>query len=548
MVAPPPNGRPTMSTARRLALAVGLCALVAGARLPLVRGPGLWADEVFSLAMATGHSLEHPAADADAALGDFVEPRGSMPAGAWGRYLEPETPAVSVGRVVRAVLKSDTSPPLYYVVLARWIRLAGPGDAALRLFSIAWAVAAAPLLWLLACRLGGIRAAVPTLLLYAFAPTGLYYSGEGRMYSLLWFLALGFAWLSLRLHDRGPGLTRHALWTLAGAAGLLTHYFFAFAWMGCLLWLCLHPGRSRRPWIAAAVCATVLLALPWYVRVPDSLGAWRVTGDWLAGHITLRDAVVNPLKLGWSLLSGRGIWGGSVWANRVAQAGFLLVLLLGWRAERWRLPDARTRLVWFWIAGVTIGPVVFDVARGSSTSMVFRYALAGLPAAALLVGLALSRLRQPVSAGLVALLLLAWTPGISAVLGDTSRYRRAYRDAAETASRWAGPSDLVIVHSIPSGVLGVARYLPPSVPLAAWVGQLGQRRVPEDVRALANGRRRVVFVRIHDVGAPAPEEDWLRAHGRLIGQGPDSGPTVLAFEGLPGLNAVEAPVPPDRGP
>ena len=34
----------------------------------------LWVDELFSLAIATGHSLEHPAAAAKPALGDFVEP------------------------------------------------------------------------------------------------------------------------------------------------------------------------------------------------------------------------------------------------------------------------------------------------------------------------------------------------------------------------------------------------------------------------------------------------------------------------------------------
>ena len=34
----------------------------------------MWADEIFSLAMATGHSLEHPAVEANPALGDFMEP------------------------------------------------------------------------------------------------------------------------------------------------------------------------------------------------------------------------------------------------------------------------------------------------------------------------------------------------------------------------------------------------------------------------------------------------------------------------------------------
>ena len=82
-------------------------------QLTIARRASLWADEVFSLAMATGHSLEHPAADAQPNLGDFVEPEKVVPAAEFRRYVEHETPPASPARVVRAVLISDTSPPLY---------------------------------------------------------------------------------------------------------------------------------------------------------------------------------------------------------------------------------------------------------------------------------------------------------------------------------------------------------------------------------------------------------------------------------------------------
>src|SRR5437899_1788870 len=48
-------------------------ALAALVRVDIASRSGLWADEVFSLAIATGHSLEQPAAAADPTLGDFVE-------------------------------------------------------------------------------------------------------------------------------------------------------------------------------------------------------------------------------------------------------------------------------------------------------------------------------------------------------------------------------------------------------------------------------------------------------------------------------------------
>ena len=530
----------TAMARRRAAMAALLFLVAAGLRVPLLRGGSLWADEVFSLAIATGHSLEHPAAQADPALGDFIESRGPLPAQAWGRYLGAAPGSDGPSRIIRAVLLSDTSPPLYYVLLGMWIGALGPSDFALRLFSVCWAVLTVPLLWLLARRLGGTRAAVASVLLYAFAPTGLYYSGEGRMYSLLWCLATSFVWLTVRLHDRGAGPVRLALWTGCAAAGFLTHYFFAFVWVAGLLWLLVHPGRLGRRWASVGASVTVLLILPWYLRVPEILSRWRVTGDWLAGSISLRDAITNPLKLAWSLLSGRGLWGGWLPANRVAQGAFALLLLAACLRYGRAMFRPATRVAWAWLAAAALGPVVFDLLRGSAASGITRYALDGLPAAMLLAGVALSRLPRTLGAGLTLLILLAWSPGVWDVLAHGSEYRTVSRRTAAAAARWAGPSDLVLVHSIPSGMLGVARYLPPAVPVAAWVGQLEQRRVPEDIEALAAGRRRIVFVRIHDVGAPTTELDWLREHGRMVGEAAMEGSTVIAFE-LPGESGYAPP-------
>ena len=111
----------------------------------LARRHSLWADEFFSLAMATGHSLEHRAADAQPQLGDFVEPQGPVPAAEFRRYLQHESPPASPARVIRAVLLSDTSPPLYYLLLQGWTLISGTSDLALRLFSVSFSIASIPL-------------------------------------------------------------------------------------------------------------------------------------------------------------------------------------------------------------------------------------------------------------------------------------------------------------------------------------------------------------------------------------------------------------------
>ncbi len=61
-------------------------------RVVLALRPGLWGDEVFSLAMATGHSLEQPAAEARSGLGDFVQPAGAEPSSTFRRYVQHEDP------------------------------------------------------------------------------------------------------------------------------------------------------------------------------------------------------------------------------------------------------------------------------------------------------------------------------------------------------------------------------------------------------------------------------------------------------------------------
>ena len=65
------------------------------------------------------------------------------------RYLAHDDPPASPARVVRAVLLSDTSPPLYYLLLYGWTLVFGTSDVALRLFSTTCSLACFPSLQVL---------------------------------------------------------------------------------------------------------------------------------------------------------------------------------------------------------------------------------------------------------------------------------------------------------------------------------------------------------------------------------------------------------------
>jgi mannosyltransferase len=513
----------------RIAALLAVVALAAGLRVALFERQGLWADEIFSLAIATGHSLEHAAGEADPSRGDYVEARMPLPASALRRYLEHEDPPAGFSRVIRAVRLSDTSPPLYYLLLNGWTRWAGVSDSALRLFSALWALASMPVLWLIARRVGGEAAALPAVALFAVCPLGLYYSVEGRMYSLMVFLVVSMVALTLALgtEEAKPWLV--GPWCAVSAAALLTHYFSCFVWIACLVWLAMRLRRIRWTWIAGGVVVTALLVLPWYLVLPESLGRWRVTWYWLYAPVSRRQALAAPFWLAWTFLSGQGFWGSSDRSEWLAAFAFGVVAVTFGLAFRRRLLSGERGLIWLWVAAACTGPAVFDVLRGTNTSEIPRYALAGLPGLLVLAAIGLGRMRSAGRVVVLLVILLAWSSGVRAILRLPSRQFEPYREVAASLSATVAPEDLVLVHSIPSGVLGIARYAGAATMVASWVGQLGQRRVPADVEALTEGRAKVTVVRIHEVGEPAPEESWLRVHARLVDESRREAARLSAF-------------------
>ncbi len=481
---------------------------------------GLWADEVFSLAIATGHSLEHPAAVANPQLGDFVQTEDPVSREELTRYLQHDNPPASPGRVLRAVLLSDTSPPLYYFLLYLWTFCFGTSDIALRLFSIACALACLPLLAAIARRTGGKPACIPACLLFAFSPLAVYYSTEGRMYSLLWLSVLATIWLSILLHEGPASLVRCCLWIVASAAGFLTHYFFVFPWVAIVAVLLIMRGGVPRGRLIWSILALGSLLLPWYIRMPQSLGSWRITYDWLnwrPGHFSRpREAV--QLVLQFFSGSNQSLWSTPRYLVFVAVLLFLLVAIaLAWRL-RLRLLRWNLAMLWLPFTAACLGPLVFDLWRHTYTVAVPRYAIAALPCAYLLAAIGLANLQSRWRLAILALILAVWVPSIWGIYQRSSRSGSPMRELARAASKDNGAGDLILVHSIPSGVLGVARYATGPALFAAWVGQLKTRNLPESLTRLIAGRARVLLIRVHEVGEPAPEEDWLAANAALVGQ------------------------------
>jgi hypothetical protein len=495
---------------QHLWILLALFLVAAVVRIGLISRSGLWGDEVFSLATATGHSLEHPAAAARPELGDFVEPNHPVTPEEFRRYLRHDSPPESPARVVRAVLLSDTSPPLYYLLVYGWTRLFGTSDVALRSFSIVCSLACLPFFATIARRVAGREAVIPGCVLFAFSPLAIYYSNEGRMYSLLWLCVIASTWTSIVLHERGGSIVLYTVWTLISAAGLLTHYFFLFPWLAMLAYLMINPAKLRRVPLFVCLILTGVLILPWYTKLPNALHSWRVTEGWLKlypGHFS---RLAGSFELVTEFFSGRS----EVWLGYRAfyVAPLLLVGIIGvvmvtrLRTAVFRGPRL---LLWLSCLAACAAPIAIDLLQHTYMVAKPRYAIAGLPAAYLLVAVGLATLQVRTRMLILVLIVLAWAPHVISIYRNPSPWL-PMRKIARAVSLNSRASDLILVHSIPSGVLSIARYADGSAGLASWVGQLGNRRVPDSVQSLAAGRTRIIFVKIHDAGAPAVEEKWLR--------------------------------------
>ena len=207
----------------------------------------------------------------------------------------------------------DIHPPLYYLLLSLWRSVFGASETALRSLSAVSGIGLVALAWGLGRRLFGIRAGLAAAALLAVSPFAVYYSQEARMYALLaLWAALASVWIvTLALPDpstpsTGSGQVRWfgaALYALATAAGLYTHYAYPFVMIAqavalAIAWA-LSPGtralirqpRALLAWALANAAAIALFA-PWLPIAVRQIVGWSVAPQ----DYALGPAVLDALR------------------------------------------------------------------------------------------------------------------------------------------------------------------------------------------------------------------------------------------------------------
>jgi mannosyltransferase len=146
----------------------------------------------------------------------------------------------TLGATLHAVVHTENTPPLWYVLEWGITRILGTGAVALRLLSALAGVASVPVAWAIGRELAGRRAAIATAALVAVSPLFVWYSQEARAYSLL-VLCSALALLCCLRAARAPTPARLVAFAVSASLALLTHYFAVFLVAPMTLWLLLRP-------------------------------------------------------------------------------------------------------------------------------------------------------------------------------------------------------------------------------------------------------------------------------------------------------------------
>jgi mannosyltransferase len=304
-------------------------------------------------------------------------------------------------------LRNDGSPPVYYLLLHGWMSVFGESNLAVRALPGLFGVAALPLAFVAARRIGGPRVAWAAIVLMAAGPFAIRYSTEGRMYSLLTVLVLAGLLAVLSLLEGGGARPAAAL-AVVTALVLLTHYWSFYLVAVAVVALALVARRAQGPARAGARRALVAMAgggvlfLPW---APAFLFQLANTGTpWgRPGNVrSLFDTVTH--------FAG-GYWDPGI-ALGLVYFGLIGLALFGSSAGPRRVVlDFRSRAPGNWLAAVAFGTLVVAIVAGQLGRSAFavRYAAVIYPLFVIVVALGANALAD--------VRVFNWVLGVAVVLG-----------------------------------------------------------------------------------------------------------------------------------
>jgi mannosyltransferase len=439
--------------ARMVAMALAIFAVAFGLRVWNLAGQSFWWDEAYSTMVAS-------------------QPLRDLPA---------------------TLVREDFHPPLHYVILHYWMRLAGSGEFSVRFVSVWAGVLAVAAAWATARRLIGRDAGPVAAAIVALSPFLWYYSQEARMFAPVPVLGL----LALYFCARGVEEGGRVAWVGYAAAivlGLYDFYYTLFLPFVCGLWILVGSQRRRAAlarW-AIATAAAFALYLPWMPIFLAHSAAWSgwstpsaeplkvIVWSWpqlLFGLPTL-DLYQQPLP---AALLGAGALATLVgltmaWRLRRTQPSFLLAALA------FLLPFLA-------IAAISTVKTIFHPRYITPVAPGLYLILAGLLVYAFRARKALAW--RGLGVALALLLAADATFGFDHLLFDPRYTRDDYRAAIASIQSAEQPGDAIVDNAIPPvwyyyHGLAPTTYIP--------TGAYTEAAISDELNAITRGHPRLWYL------------------------------------------------------
>jgi len=155
---------------------------------------------------------------------------------------------------------AEITPPLNFILSWFSVRL-GSAPELVRLPAMISGIASIPLLFLLGRKTVGDRAGLIGAAVLALSPFMVYFSANGRAYTLMILMLIGSTLAMLRADETG-----RVRWWVAYAGlsclAMYSHYTALFILIAQLLWLLMAKPASRLPALIASAAAAAFF-LPW---------------------------------------------------------------------------------------------------------------------------------------------------------------------------------------------------------------------------------------------------------------------------------------------
>lgn len=237
------------------------------------------------------------------------------------------------------VASGERSGPLYYILAWPWSQVFGTGEVGLRSLSAIFGTLAVPVAYMAAAELVSRRAGVIAAVLVAVNPYLFWFSQEARSYGLF-VLLVAVALLFMARSLREPTRRNVALWALASAAALATHYFALFLLLPQAA-LLLYRSRGRRTWAGVAFTGAAGLAILPLALYQNSQHPPTESGfaeDTLGGRLSATLVSVGLGEEGLESTTLLGVDGAglamAILVGALIAAGLLLLVLRAGPAER----------------------------------------------------------------------------------------------------------------------------------------------------------------------------------------------------------------------